>query len=144
MTDEVVQTWAGRRITGARRIRYVDPDGSVSSDGPLELSFGDGRVCVLDAGSDGESLLIIDGYWRDPFAVPLSADNHDFIRESGRWSAFDLAREWPWDRLLGVAVGVRPLENGPDSKLIGVTVWAGPVVVDIHVDSDELVVTVRP
>ena len=143
MNEVDIQGWSGRRVEGARRIRYVGPDSSVSSDGPLELSFDDGSVRVLDAGADGESLRISDGAWRDPFAPPQSAQNAEFLSDAGRWTAFDLAGQPPWDALLGVTLQIRPIRDSSGRKLIGANISAGPMVVDVHVDSDELVVTIN-
>lgn len=144
MTENLLATWSGRRLIGARRIRYVHPDGALSADGPLELSFDGSHTYLLDAGSDGETLRVLDGPWQDPFAPPLSAENIEFLEISGRWAAFDLTRQAPWEALLKSTIGAQSLKSGPESKLIGATLWAGPVVVDIQVDCDELVITLRP
>ncbi len=47
--------------------------------GPLELTFADGTVVVLDAGGDGESLVVLTGPWKDPFKEPVSEENRVYV-----------------------------------------------------------------
>lgn len=59
MTAQPAWTGAlGRTVSAVRRILYVR-GGEVAEDrGPLEISFQDGHVLLLDGGPDGESLVV--------------------------------------------------------------------------------------
>lgn len=133
---------AGKVISIIRRIWYVLHGEVSSASGPIELSFSDGSAILLDAGPDGETLSVSEQPWRDPFEGQLSQENEMYIRQSGKWTAFDVSGEAPYARLIGRAVeGVEP-HLSPDGKPIGVTLRAGNGVLRAEVEADELHVDV--
>lgn len=93
---------SGLSIRRVRRVRYVF-EGEVSSidDGPLELTWSSGRILLFDAGANGANLTVRDGSWYDPFSEPLSGENRAWVAQYGKWTAFDVSREPPYDSLIG-------------------------------------------
>jgi len=89
---EIVASLCGAAlVTRVRRVFYVFDDEVDREFGPVELTFSDGAAVVFDAGADGEALAVRRGAWRDPFAEPLSEANRSFVREHGKWTAFDVS-----------------------------------------------------
>lgn len=79
----------GKQLIGASRIVY-EHDGAVeTSRGDLELVFSGGDVVLFEVGGDGERLRIQEEAWQDPFAPPLSAENEEFVRKSGKYVRLD-------------------------------------------------------
>ena len=90
----------GSPIRRVRRIHYVH-DGQADTDfGPVELTIGQ-RVFLFDNESDGDSLRVTEAAWVDPFSEPLSPENRQFVREHGKWTAFDQSTEDDWARFIG-------------------------------------------
>ena len=75
----------GRRLVRAWRVFY-EHNGSIATDsGPLELELDDGFVILLKGAGDGERLTVAAERWADPFVGPLSRENAQFVRQSGKW-----------------------------------------------------------
>ncbi len=132
----------GKPITGVRRIWYVLGDDVKDSTGPIEFAFVDGSAVVLDAGPDGEALVISMARWADPFDPPVSPENERFIETSGKWTAFDVSTQAAYAALIGAEVDAVEPQLNPDGKLIGATVRAGITVLRAEVDGDEISIDV--
>lgn len=79
----------GKQLIDASRIVY-EHDGTVeTSRGDLELVFSGGDVLLFRVAGDGERLQIQEEAWRDAFAPPLSAENEEFVRKSGKYVRLD-------------------------------------------------------
>ncbi|MEV5817964.1 hypothetical protein ABUL04_01730 [Micromonospora harpali] len=143
MLDERLAALLSSAIARVRRINYVQPGGLREGDeGPIELKLENGAVFRLESGSDGESLRLCVGEWRDPFAEPLSAENRVFVARSGKWVAFDVSRESGYQRLIGQQLRDLSLlvEGG---KIVGAELLFGAMALRVAVRADELLVELR-
>jgi len=101
------------------------------------------RVVVLGVGADGEQVGCHAGPWQDPFDVPLSEANADFVRRSGKWVAFDLTEVPPYAQLVGRITSVQPMKRG--EKVFGVTLINDVgAKVEVTCDADETWVRFSP
>ena len=131
----------GRTITSVRRIRYVFEGKTEPEGGPIELSFSGDLVVVLDAGSDGETLVVRQGQWLDPFEEPLDKVNADYVASHGKWTAFDLSKEGRYQELIGQSVDAIVPIKLPSGTQNGIVIWIrGGVLLRIEVSADELYV----
>lgn len=140
MSQTLTTLAVGRTVVGIRRVLF-EFNGHLDRDrGPIELSFGGGAVLFMDAASDGESLSLSTEPWADPFAGPLSAENAEFVRRSGKWSAIDVGGEPAIARLLGEQViHVTPISN-VDHRPVGAVLRIGRYDLRVEVVADDLYV----
>lgn len=90
--DELLQ-FVGEQLIRMRRIFFSHAGVVERGAGPLELTFGTGTV-LLDVGGDGETLVLQDQPWQDPFEPgPLSAENQTWTAEHGKWTAVEVSGE---------------------------------------------------
>lgn len=75
----------GSALTGIRRRVFVLGAELSGGDGDLELSFEGGRTFSFGVAGDGESLAIQPNPLLEQFPEPLSPDNQEFLRTSGKW-----------------------------------------------------------
>ncbi|WP_446663586.1 hypothetical protein [Flexivirga sp. B27] len=137
----VVDECVGQRVSAMRRVRYMYQGAVFSEHGILELSFGRRTSLWMDSGHDGEKLRVCRGRWIDPFAEPLSAENREFVRTSGKWTAFDIDAEDDLGQLIGRSLDrVEPMWMFM-GKLVGVRLTFGPSTVVVLSEADELHVT---
>ena len=108
--------------------------------GPVELTLGE-RIVLIDNDADGESLRVTEAEWLDPFSEPLSVENQDFVKRSGKWSSFDVSTSDQWARLIGDRLSeVEPVANAA-GKLTGVILRTDhECVLRLGVMADELFV----
>jgi hypothetical protein len=132
----------GRVACRIRRIRYVVRGEVMPDTGPIEFSFTDGSIVLLDAGPDGEALAVRAAAWIDHFAEPLSIENRQFVEQSGKWTAFDVSAQKPYSRLIGEQIGqvipIRTLEN----KIKGVALTTRESTVRVEIEADEVTVDI--
>ena len=134
---EAIDLLVNRKVSGLRRVMYVHQHHADESCGPIEVSFEDGYGLVFDAGPDGESLALKSGCWVDPFAGEQSAEDLDFVRRSGKWTAFEVNAS----ESLGRAVGERVLAVKPllrNQKVVGCSVVLETLTVTFEARFDEL------
>jgi hypothetical protein len=106
----------------------------------LELTFDDATALLLDGGSDGESLTADQEAWIDPFQEPLSEENEKFVRESGKWTAFDVSDRLPYRRFVGSQLrSVQPITQ-QSGKLVGARLVFDVGMISVRVSADELLV----
>jgi hypothetical protein len=131
-----------RRVSRIRRIRY-EVRGTVKSiNGPVELSFADGGVVLLEPASDGERLVVRSTAWVDPFSPPLTSGNDEFVRTHGKWTAVDVSDQEPYGAIVGREASlVRPILN-PALQTIGLAAVFPNAELRAEVVADELVVDV--
>lgn len=125
-------------VTRVRRIFYVFDDEGDREYGPVERAFSDGTVVLFDAGADGEALAVSRGAWRDPFAEPLSEVNRLFVREHGKWTAFDISAEPSPALIIGEPITGYEEIRAEDGKFTGVTLYSTRVGLSIETHADEL------
>lgn len=90
----------GATVTGIARIFYEYRGTTERADGPLELTLGE-RTVLLDGQSDGQRLRVRQEAWNDPFAEPLSAENHAWLAEHGKWVRVDCADQPEYADFIG-------------------------------------------
>jgi hypothetical protein len=130
-----------RTVNRIRRIRYLAGGQVTTENGPIELTLADGHAVWLDAGPDGEALAVEAGAWPDPFAPPLSPENEEFVARSGKWTAFDVSGDPPYERLVGSRVtAVAPVRT--DGKVTGSRIVTTAGSLYIEVAGDELTVLI--
>lgn len=104
--------------------------------GPIETSFTDGSVLQFNPGSDGEALVVEPSAWIDHFSEPLSAENREFVKKFGKWTAFDVSREAPYSRPIDEIVEeVTPIRT-PEDKIQGVTIKTKGCMVEVYIEAD--------
>src|SRR4051812_33569970 len=85
-----------------RRIFFTHAGKVERGSGPLELRFKDAGTLLFDVGPDGETLVVRDGPWQDPFEPgPLSLENRAWIAEHGKWTSFDVSDELAYNAFVG-------------------------------------------
>jgi hypothetical protein len=93
--------FVGETVTRVCRLRYQVGDRVTSrDDGSVELVFASGATLLCESGSDGDSLRVRDTAWVDPFAGPLSPENEEFVRTSGKWVRHDVSDEPPFHEMI--------------------------------------------
>lgn len=137
--EDIVAALPGAAVvTRVRRIFYVFGDEVDRDYGPVELTFSDGTAVVFDAGADGEALAVRRGEWHDPFAEPLSEANRRFVRDHGKWTAFDVSAEAPPNLLIGKTLTRHDEFRTENGKLTGVTLHSPDVHLTIQAQADEV------
>ncbi len=132
----------GRVIRGIRRIMYEVGGEVISEAGPIELTFADDCLVLLDGGSDGESLLIKHSQWVDPFSEPLSVENRKYVAKSGKWTSFDVSKRTPYIGLVGERIlGITPVGT-PDRKVTGIIITTDHCVLRVENVADEIQVDI--
>jgi hypothetical protein len=122
------------------RLRY-EVGGEVTSDpgdGAVEVVFAAGGVLFCDTGADGDSLKLQDFAWTDPFAPPLSPENEEYVRTSGKWVRHDVSAEEPFTHLVGGKLfDVAPMA-GSNGKLYGLLLDISGYKLAIYANADEV------
>src|SRR5690349_21580394 len=92
----------GERLIGIRRAYYVYGAELNAPNGPVEMSFDESGSYMIVSASNGEALTITEGPWIDSFEEPLSAENEEFVRQSGKWEIIDMGSSaWSYRQFLG-------------------------------------------
>ena len=134
--------FVGRTIAGLRRLRFGRGEAVDTEDGPVELTFTDGSVVLIDSGEDW-TLRFYGSAWVDPLTEPLSVEDADRVARHGRWTAADLTAEEPWSTLVGTPIAqAAPIWNDL-LELTGLMLRAGDAVLDLEVRVGELRAEVR-
>ncbi len=134
----------GRRIRAIRRMFYVHGTDVDRTEGPIELTFDDGSVLLLDAGTDGEELRVGSTPWRDPFAGLTEPEYIDYVAESGKYTAFDVGAEHPYAQLLGCRIAGVSESHMHDDRLRAAIFEVNGSKLAIETLADELLVTWHP
>jgi hypothetical protein len=132
--------YIGDTVSRVSRLRYQLGDDIVSgaNEGAVEIGFGDGTTLHCDAGPDGETIRAEDTPWVDPFAEPLSPENEEYVRTSGKWIKQDVSDEEPFADLIGRrVVDVAPI-TGTTGKQYGLVLNVSGYLLALYVNADEL------
>lgn len=137
----LIRAMPGKVVTGIRRVFYVYRGVAEKAHGPIEFSFSDSSIILLDAGPDGYTLAVQEGVWVDPFAEPLSPENRQFVADSGKWTGFDVSAEDGYRNFVG-----QPIEEinelcAHDGMLSGLVVIFPAGAVKVAAEYDEMCVT---
>jgi Protein of unknown function (DUF3037) len=127
----------GREITRIRRLHYVFQGEVNASDGPVELSFGDGSVVMCDAAADW-TLEFFGAAWVDPLVEPLNDLDKAYVDRYGRWAAYDVTALAPYSALVGSAVRQAIPQYNDLLELTGLIVRTEDSVLDLQQWAGEL------
>lgn len=129
-TIATILTLIGGEIAAIRRILYLFQDVVEPERGELELRMVDGSVLLLDAGRDGEVLRVTTNAWVDPFGGELSPESIEFVRVSGKWTAFDVSEDPEYLPFIGSTIFNAHVHRVESRKATGITIVtsAGTIV----------------
>ncbi|WP_063044460.1 hypothetical protein [Nocardia pseudovaccinii] len=144
MPSEGLAAVVGRRIRAVRRMFYVQGSDVDRTEGPIELTFEDGSVLLLDAGTDGEELLVASTPWRDPFAGLTEPEYIEYVAESGKYTAFDVGSELPYSHLIGSHIAAVSESRLHDDRLRAAVLEVNGSKLAVETLADELLVTWHP
>lgn len=147
MTLVKLQRLPGNRISKIFRIFYVHKEAIDLSDGDLELVFENGAVARL-WGNDArhDTLVVEETPWEDPFKPPLSTENSEYVRRSGKWTRIDTSAEQPYSSFIGADIlTVDPvLESDGNGAIVGCHIATSRGVIEALVELDQLHVKLLP
>ncbi|MEO8889792.1 MAG: hypothetical protein ABI301_04940 [Jatrophihabitantaceae bacterium] len=132
----------GRRVERVGRVYYVHDGQTSIGDGAVEIGFSDGSVRRYEVAGNGEGLRIEDTPWLDPFAEPLDAVNREYVRDVGKWTAFDVSDEEPYSQICGSTVTAVEEITNERGVIIGVLIGTDLGRLAAKVGADELWVVV--
>ncbi|WP_330252007.1 hypothetical protein OG874_38805 [Nocardia sp. NBC_00565] len=144
MPSEGLAGVVGRRIKAIRRMFYVHGVDVDRTEGPIELTFDDGSVLLLDAGTDGEELRVGSTRWHDPFAGVSEPEYIEYVAESGKYTAFDVGSEPPYSHLLGCRIAAITESRLHDDRLRAATLEVNGSRLAVETIADELLVRWHP
>ena len=133
----------GRVITRIRRLHYVFGGEANTDDGPVELTFSDGAVVMFDAAADW-TLECFGAAWIDPLPEPLNELDRAYVDRHGRWHAFDVGAEAPYESLIGRTVRQAIPQLNDLLELTGIVARTDAAVLDLQIWAGELRAFVRP
>ncbi|HEY3689576.1 MAG TPA: hypothetical protein VGL46_04655 [Pseudonocardiaceae bacterium] len=138
------RAYLGDTLAGVRRIHHTAGETVERSVGAVEFRFESGRVLFMDSGPDGESLRMSAEEWVDPFEGNMTPENVEFVRQSGKLTAFDMSNEEPFASLIGTkVVDLAPMMALSD-KVIGCVVNIYGIFVAVYANFDECYVVRLP
>lgn len=131
--------YAGDIIERVCRLKYQIGHEVVSDDsGAVEIAFASGSTLFCDSGPDGDSVRMHHEAWVDPFAGPLSPENEDYVRKSGKWTKCDVSDEDPFVHVVGRKLtDIAPM-SGAAGKLYGLLLNASGFLIAVYANADEL------
>jgi hypothetical protein len=98
--DKMISESIDKTVSRVDRVLYDFAGNTELEDGALQLSFQEGGVLFLDGGADGESLIVKNCEWVDPFMNAQTQDNREYIERHGKWSLHDVSGTDPFCRLV--------------------------------------------
>lgn len=140
VTGVDVGKFVGGTVSQVRRLRY-EVGGEVVSEpneGSVELVFEDNSVLFCESAPDGETVAVHDTAWVDPFAGPLSPENEEFVRTSGKWARYDMSEETPFADLIGRKVVDVAWIAGATGKRYGLVLNVSGHLLAVYANADEL------
>lgn len=140
MTGINLAKYVGDTVVRVSRLRYEvgDKVASGADEGSVEITFRSGGTLLCESAADGETVRVADTPWVDPFGGPLSKENEEFVRTSGRWVKYDASDQQPFADLLDRrVVDVAPI-TGTTGKQYGVVVNVSGYLLGMYANADEL------
>jgi hypothetical protein len=132
----------GREIARIRRLHYVFQGEVNASDGAIELTFADGSVVMCEAAADW-TLEFYDTAWVEPFVEPVSDADRAYLDRYGRWSAYDVTAQPPYNLLAGQTVQQGIPQLNDLLELTGMLIRTQEGILDLQVWAGELRTFVR-
>jgi len=132
--------YIGDTVSRVSRLRYQVGDDIVSgaNEGAVEITFGHGTTFYCESGPDGETIQVQDTPWVDPFAGPLSPENEEYVRTSGKWTRRDVSDEKPFAELIGRRVVDTAPITGTTGKQYGLVFNVSGYLLALYANADEL------
>ncbi|MGB9112019.1 MAG: hypothetical protein WCF24_04750 [Acidimicrobiales bacterium] len=142
-TPESLSQLVGSRVLRVSRIFYQHEGDLDRTRGPLQLHFDDGTTIMFDVARDGERLSLDEEEWIDPFRLPLTPENAEFVRVSGKWTAIEIGDDEPWHAAIDSPLeGIVPILS-PNGATVGVVLAIGKLSVEALIEGDEIFVGPR-
>jgi hypothetical protein len=136
--------YLGDTVTGIRRIHHVLGDTVNRGVGAVEFRFASGKILFCDAGPDGDSIALTNAAWIDPFERRMTPENLEFIRRSGKRTAFDVSSHELFRGLIGGKVfDIAPM-IGLSGKKFGLVINVYGVLIAVYANFDECYVSRLP
>lgn len=139
----VLDDHVGQLVTRVRRVFFEVDGGCDRSVGALEISFDDGVSIVFDVAGNGQDISIKPRSWADPFEGKMTAENIEFVRRSGKWTAFDVSVDSPYSSLIGKPLTKQTPIIIEGNGMIGVSMDIGGHTVKAEVVADDLKVDIQ-
>jgi len=135
-----IATYVGDTVSRVSRLRYQVGDDIVSgaNEGAVEITFGNGGTLFCESGPDGDTIRTQDTPWVDPFAGPLSPENEEYVRTSGKWTRYDVSGEKPFADLIGRRVADIAPVTGTTGKRYGLVLNVSGYLLALYANADEL------
>lgn len=130
----------GKTILCVKQVLYVVGEIVDYSDCQIQFDFNDGTILRLRCAGDGHSVVATDKAWTDPFAGPLSAENKNFLNQSGKWSIFDISHQPHVNPYLGKRIDQVFSIEDTDGRSRGIMLGINGTYIGYVVDSDEGIV----
>jgi hypothetical protein len=136
--------YVGGVVSRVRQLKY-EFGGNIDSEpneGTVELIFEDGSLLLCKSRLDGETVVIGDRPWIDPFAPPLSPENEEFVRTCGKLTRYDVSDTAPFADLIG-----RKLENIAviaGTKRYGLVLNVSGYLLALYAGAEELRIQLMP
>lgn len=135
--SRVLELVIGHTVARVGQILYEYNGVTNHSDCMLQLTMENGATILLSGGSDGASLRVSDEPWIDYFAEPLSEENREFVRTSGKWTCFDVSGQEHMAKLVGATLhAARPICDGANN-IRGVQLEVDTIYLNYVVEGDE-------
>jgi hypothetical protein len=141
---EVLLRFVGRRLERIWRIFYVYATEVERGTGPIELTFEPEGTALLKVGGNGESLVVLEHPWQDPFGDAPSAENEAWIAQHGKWGRFDVSGEDPFSRYVGKTLTSVTSLRAAGGSLCGARLMFDGAVLDFVGVADEAYVFTEP
>jgi hypothetical protein len=135
---KIIQRITGRIITNMFYLDYyytknIKPE----NDNPVEIVLNDGSHWLFHCDKDGESLLINEENWIDPFRNKLNKENIDYINKYGKWKKIPVSKGDKYSVLLeNKIIMIIPIIK--NNRIIGCVLRTGKWNFQIKVDFDEI------
>jgi hypothetical protein len=140
---EILLQFVGRHLVRIWRIFYVYSGDVERGTGPVEFEFDEGSA-LLRVGANGESLVVLDHPWQDPFGEPQSAENEAWIAEHGRWARFNVSGESEFSSYIGRTLTSVTALRAAGGNLCGARLVFDGVALDFVGVADEAYVFTEP
>ncbi len=127
----------GKIITKIETVDYCHRGVVYFDDCQLQLTMHDESLIRFLGASDGQTVVISDAPWVDPFAAQETPENNAYIEKHGKWAIFNRSTLAPWCAVVGRKFGNAEILVDADEDARGVTFDFGDLQLSYVVDSDE-------
>lgn len=126
-----LQHLRGKKVSRIRRIYYIHQNAVETHEGAFELCFQDGSFLLLDTHADW-TLHAEQAEWSDAFTPPRTTKNSDYVRDYGKWSAFDRSHTIPAHLLLDRTVSAFQEIKNETGQIMGAILEFDELTVKVY------------